>query len=97
MSRIQIGDFIRAYHKGYHRVTAVEPRSRRQHQTDSPLIYYTAVLDSNGKRCAARKYCCDELYCAVVTRERADQIITYNLEVFEELKSNLLKGINGEI
>jgi hypothetical protein len=71
---IKVGDLITAYHKGYHRVTAVTRRFGPQYASNrsagdeqSPLITYDQVLDSNGKQKKRAGLDCDAAFCRKVT------------------------------
>ena len=97
--QFKVGDIITAYHKGYHRITLIEDRQQsntgRYKGTDSPLIHYTCILDSNGQPSKARKNECDALYCRRVTTEQVLSIYDEGIKLFVEKKANLLKAIEG--
>lgn len=55
---IKVGDVIRAYNSGFHRVTKIESRP---HST--PLISYTKICKEDGSKSSALKSSCDASYC----------------------------------
>lgn len=86
---IKVGDIIIAYHRGFHRVTKIEDRSKvrsKYDRSDSPLFHYVMVFDSKGnakKKGAINS--CDAMYCRKATeaipveiKRLEDQIVAYN-------------------
>jgi len=91
---LEVGDIITAYHKGYHRVTNIEPRyvvnsfDPRQKIGDeyASLIHYQQLM-TNDFSPRTGKHCCDESYC----RKIDDQFFEEEIEKLEELRKKLLK------
>lgn len=75
---VEVGDFIRAYHKGIHKVTKIERRfepvepyegSQYPKKEYSSLVTYVTVIDGNMniKKKPGREQKCDAAFCKLVS------------------------------
>ncbi len=74
---VEVGDFIRAYHKGIHKVTKIERRfkpiepyigSQCSKDEYSSLVHYVTIIDGNMniKKKPGKEQCCDARFCKLV-------------------------------
>ena len=86
---MKIGDIIKAYGTGFHRLESIEDRSKNTgvYKCDSPLFRYAQVFDAKGKsRNGGRKGACDALFCMP-----AAQHIEKLIKEYEDT----IKGLRG--
>lgn len=67
----RVGDIVRTYHKGIHKILRIESRG-----FDNPLVYSRSIMDANFKPKRGSEKCCDAFYLKRVT----EQIILQELE-----------------
>jgi hypothetical protein len=94
-NEFKVGDIIRAYHKGFHRIVDIEKRSIGKDKTDSPLLTYERILDSKMSPAKGRKKNrCDAEWCVKVEREQIVKEMTDQIEHFKRGYELLLKELN---
>lgn len=57
---LKVGDIVRAYKPGYHRITKIEEREARY---ITPLIHYKPLLNGKGGKARNEEDSCDAAYC----------------------------------
>lgn len=93
MKKIQVGDIIRCYHAGYHRVDKIVPRD------DPPtpnnfIVHYTKVVDTNGKKSRNLKNHCHIDYCCVLTPEYIERHYQDAINRAKLLRDKLMEVIS---
>lgn len=81
--RIQVGSIITAYRPGYHVVTEIRDRSSTR---QTPLIFYTTLLNSKGRKSSKTSEKCDASYCRLASEQ-----IPKHIAVLEEYIESLKK------
>jgi hypothetical protein len=94
---IQVGDIIRTYHKGIHRVTKIESRvvteanqkyypNQEVGHNWTPLFHYEKILDADLKptRNKGQTNCCDASYCSRVTRNSLKEELAAISKTYKE-------------
>ena len=102
---LQVGDIIKAYHAGIHRLTKIEPRfyTKEDDKRDwgklgqeyTSLIYYDRVLNNHFKKSNRKDLCCDAAYCKKLTAEWVKNELEEKRKVLEEAFSTLLEFIEN--
>lgn len=99
----KVGDIIKAYHSGYHRITKIEKRFIGKNDTYwddfptcigmeySPLFYYERVLNEELEEpTRARKFnSCDASHCFLITRNMVDSMMVKAIAGLTRLKDLL--------
>lgn len=90
---VKVGDIITAYHKGYHLVVAIHPRSRKETGgSGSSSIVYRTIVDRHLKpstKNVTRQ--CDAWWCKVITKEQIEKERSIQVAHYNEGYETLLK------
>lgn len=94
--KLEAGDLITSYYKGYFRVTSIEERwfNEKTHKYTTktapdlkycPLVYFNQIMDASFKpRKSKSVMCCDGLFCAKITPEHIAGLRAKFKEEYEE-------------
>lgn len=67
--KLEIGDLVTSYYKGYHIITKIIPR-----KDENYLVEHVTVLDFKFQVKKSRKrHICDAGYCKVITKEQLEK------------------------
>ena len=92
---VKVGDIITAYHKGYHLVVDIQPRSRAEtNGTGLSTIIYRTIVDSHLKPCKNITRPCSAYWCKVITKEQIEQERSIQVAHYNEGYDTILKYFN---
>ena len=78
---IVVGDLIKTYHAGIHRVVSIETRKK-----EAPLYHYEIIYDLEGKPSKKVKNCCCASYCLKIS-----EVLPGEIEKHKEAIERLTK------